>query len=197
MDLRLGLTKTHCVRKYLCLIASLDESNCVPSTKSVFRLRVFLALRFWQLGTEVVVVVQIPISGHENYFCNALTRTLPTWSMSSWIKKGNANRLDWLHCSFHVLLGVVVFWGLRLREGWYRGEASHPSEVMHTGWGDASWFNIHNTIHGTLAIQTVVLTDRFYSPFQLLIRPPFRLLYPSPPKPNTASRVASTLAESL
>jgi hypothetical protein len=31
-----------------------------------------------------------------------------------------------------------------------------------SGWGvtNASWCNIHDTIHGTMAIQTVVLTDR-------------------------------------
>jgi hypothetical protein len=57
-------------------------------------------------------------------------------------------------------------------EGWFTAERNE-SPIMTSGWGDASWCNIHNTIHGTLAIQTMVLTDRFYSLFQLLIRPPF------------------------
>jgi hypothetical protein len=64
-------------------------------------------------GTEVVVVVQTPI-GRENFFAIHWLGTLPTWSMTLWVNKGNANRLDWLHCSFlHVLWGVADNGALR------------------------------------------------------------------------------------
>jgi len=43
----------------------------------------------------------------ELLLCNPLIRDSAYLPMSLWIK-GNAKRLDWLHCSFlHVLLGVV------------------------------------------------------------------------------------------
>ena len=83
-----------------CLVFYLLSSMVFTATVC----QVYVSGSAW---TEVVLVVQTPI-GRENYFSIHWLGTLPTWSMTLWVKKGNANQLDWLHCSFpHVLWGVV------------------------------------------------------------------------------------------
>ena len=54
----MGLAKTPCVRKYLCLMQALTKATLSRSSLCARLYQcsayVFLALRFWQLGTEVV-----------------------------------------------------------------------------------------------------------------------------------------------
>jgi len=99
-----GWSKSHCT---WLLPFYIYPANCLVSDllrSMVFSATVCQVYVSRSVGTEVIVAVQTPI-GHENSFAIG---TLPTWSMTLWVKKGNVNRLDWLHCWFlHVLSGVL------------------------------------------------------------------------------------------